>query len=186
MEQKIFEKEYSIPYELFEKAFTQWQKKFVYPKTYTISILFLAVAVVYIISAVRDPSSVMAYVMTALCLGLSAVNWYNPKKIKRSLLETVRTMSDELYRMTLYDTFIEISTVIPAEDSGENTAEKEIFGDDPPETVESSKLYFNNGLKILEYDEYFIAYQVKELFYIIPKSGFSDGELEIFRKKNAL
>ena len=48
MEQKIFEKEYSIPYELFEKAFTQWQKKFVYPKTYTISILFLAIAVVLV------------------------------------------------------------------------------------------------------------------------------------------
>ncbi len=93
-------------------------------------------------------------------------------------------MSDELYRMTLYDTFIEISTIIPQE--SEDDSEKEIFGEDPPETVESSKLYFNNGLKIMEYDEYFIAYQAKESFYIIPKSGFSDGELEIFRKKNAL
>lgn len=186
MEQKIFEKEYPIPYDLFEKAFAQWQKKFVYPRTYIISLLFLILAVVYIISALKDTSNLMAYVMTALCLGLSAVNWYNPKKIKRSLLEAVKSMSDELYRMALYDTFIEISTVMPAENSDENIAEKEIFGDAPPETIESTKLYFNNGLKILEYDEYFIAYQVKETFYIIPKSGFSDGELEIFRKKNAL
>lgn len=183
MEQKIFEKEYSISCELFEKAFGQWQKKFVYPRTYTISILFLAVAVIYIISAVKDPSSTMSYVMTALCVALSAINWYNPKKIKRSLIEAVRGMSDELYRMTLYKTFIEISTIMPSEKSSD---ENEIFGDDPPETVESTKLYFNNGLKILEYDEYFIAYQVKESFYIIPKYCFSDGELEIFRKKNVL
>lgn len=184
MEEKIFEKEYSIPSVLFEKAFVQWQKKFVYPKTYIISTLFLILAVVYIISALKAPSDTMAYVMIALCLGLSAVNWYNPKKIKRSLLEAVKSMSDELYRMTLYDTFIEISTIIPPEDTSDS--EKEIFGEEPPETIESTRLYFNNGLKIMEYDEYFIIYQVKESFYIIPKSGFSDGELEIFRKKNAL
>lgn len=184
MEEKILEKEYPIPCDLFEKAFSQWQKKFVYPKTYIISILFVILAIIYIISAVKDPSNTMAYVMIALCIGLSAVNWYNPKKIKRSLLEAVSSMSDELYRMTLYDTFIEISTIIPQEN--EDDPEKEIFGEDPPETVESSKLYFNSGLKIIEYDEYFIAYQAKESFYIIPKSGFSDGELDIFRKKNAL
>jgi len=186
MEEKIFEKEYAIPSAMFEKAFGQWQKKFVYPRTYIISLLFLVLAVIYIISAVKDSANTMAYVMTALCFALSAINWYNPKKIKRNLMTAVNSMSDELYRMTLYDTFIEISTVIKPEYNDENDSEKEIFGDDPPETVGSTKLYFNSGLKIMEYDDYFIAYQVKESFYIIPKSGFSDGELEIFRSKNAL
>lgn len=184
MEEKIFEKEYSIPSDLFEKAFTQWQKKFVYPKTYIISFLFLLLAVVYIFSAVKDPQNTIAYVMIALCVGLAAVNWYNPRKIKRSLLEAVKAMSDEFYRMTLCETFIEISTVIPPQDTSDE--EKEIFGDDNPETIESTKLYFNSGLKVIEYDEYFIIYQVKESFYIIPKSGFSDEEIEIFRQKNAL
>lgn len=184
MEEKIFQKEYTIPSDMFEKAFTHWQKKFVYPRTYIISTLFLVLSVVYIISAVQEPSNTMAYFMIALCLAIAAINWYNPKKIKRSLIEAIKSMSDELYQMTLYDTFIEINTIIPTEESPETNAEKELFGDNPPETIESTKLYFNNGLKVLEYDEYFIAYQVKEAFYIIPKSGFSDVELETFRKKN--
>ena len=36
--------------------------------------------------------------------------------------------------------------------------------------------------KILEYDEYFLLMQGKEIFYILPKAGFSEDELEIIRK----
>ena len=61
--------------------------------------------------------------------------------------------------------------------------ERELFGDKPDEVAESSKLYFNDRLKIVEKDKFFILYQLKELFYVVPKSGFSDDELEIFRKK---
>ncbi|MDE5946833.1 MAG: hypothetical protein K2G63_06000 [Oscillospiraceae bacterium] len=193
MEEKILEKEYRIPFEFFEKSFTQWQKKFVYPKTYIISILFLILGVVYIISAVKDSSNVMSYVLSALCLGLSAVNWYNPKKAKTSLLNAVKLMEDETYKMTVFETFIEISTIIQensennnldeSEDKADENNEKELFGDELPEVIESSKLYFNNGLKVLEYDEYFIIYQVKELYYVVPKLNFTESELEIFRKK---
>lgn len=187
MEEKILEKEYKIPFEFFEKSFTQWQKKFVYPKTYVISILFLILGVIYIISAVKDSSNIMSYVLSALCLGLSAINWYNPKKAKTSLLNAVKLMEDETYKMTVFETFIEISTIIQENinpDESEDTVdEKEIFGDEPPEVIESSKLYFNNGLKVLEYDEYFIIYQVKELYYVVPKLNFTEDELEIFRKK---
>lgn len=190
MEEKILEKEYKIPFEFFEKSFTQWQKKFVYPKTYVISILFLILGVIYIISAVKDSSNVMSYVLSALCLGLSAVNWYNPKKAKTSLLNAVKLMEDETYKITVFETFIEISTIIQENpeninsDEGEDKAnEKELFGDEPPEVIESSKLYFNNGLKVLEYDEYFIIYQVKELYYVVPKLNFTEDELETFRKK---
>lgn len=184
MEEKILEKEYKIPFELFEKSFTQWQKKFVYPKTYIVSGLFLVLAVVYIISIIKVPSNKFAYILTALCLALAVINFYNPKKIKRNLLETVKTMEDETYKMTLYETFIEISTLIQSEEQ-EDDNEKEIFGDSPPETLESTKLYFNNGLKVMEHEEYFIIYQVKELYYVLPKYVFSEEELNTLRTKTS-
>lgn len=183
MEEKILEKEYQIPFELFEKSFTQWQKKFVYPRTHIMSILFLILGVIYIVSIVKEPSNTTAYLLMGACFALAGINWYNPKKVKRTVLETVKSMEDERYRLALYDTCIEISTIIEIEPTEESEAEKEIFGDVPEETIESTKLYFNNGLKILEYDEYFIVYQIKEMYYVVPKESFSDEELEIFRKK---
>ena len=128
-----------------------------------------------------------------VCFAFAGINWYNPKRIRRTLMEGIKGLEDEKYRFELFESHIEISTLIPEkedENDKENDInselEEELFGDSPDEVSESSKLYFNDRLKISEKDNFFMLYQLKELFYVVPKSDFSAEELEIFRKKTGI
>ena len=190
MEEKLLEKEYSIPYEIFGEAYTEFQKKYVNKRSYILMGIFIALGLVYVWSAIKDPSNTLAYLLMVVCFAFAGINWYNPKRIRRTLMEGIKGLEDEKYRFELFESHIEISTLIPEkedENDKENDInselEEELFGDSPDEVSESSKLYFNDRLKISEKDNFFMLYQLKELFYVVPKSDFSAEELEIFRKK---
>jgi hypothetical protein len=193
MEEKLLEKEYSIPYEIFGEAYTEFQKKYVNKRSYILMGIFIALGLVYVWSAIKDPSNTLAYLLMVVCFAFAGINWYNPKRIRRTLMEGIKGLEDEKYRFELFESHIEISTLIP-EKEDENDKENDInseleeklFGDSPDEVSESSKLYFNDRLKISEKDNFFMLYQLKELFYVVPKSDFSAEELEIFRKKTGI
>ncbi|MBE6840959.1 MAG: YcxB family protein [Ruminococcus sp.] len=193
MEEKLLEKEYSIPYEIFGEAYTEFQKKYVNKRSYILMGIFIALGLVYVWSAIKDPSNTLAYLLMVVCFAFAGINWYNPKRIRRTLMEGIKGLEDEKYRFELFESHIEISTLIPEkedENDKENDInselEEELFGDSPDEVSESSKLYFNDRLKISEKDNFFMLYQLKELFYVVPKSDFSAEELEIFRKKTGI
>jgi hypothetical protein len=193
MEEKLLEKEYSIPYEIFGEAYTEFQKKYVNKRSYILMGIFIALGLVYVWSAIKDPSNTLAYLLMVVCFAFAGINWYNPKRIRRTLMEGIKGLEDEKYRFELFESHIEISTLIPEkedENDKENDInselEEELFGDSPDEVSESSKFYFNDRLKISEKDNFFMLYQLKELFYVVPKSDFSAEELEIFRKKTGI
>ncbi len=193
MEEKLLEKEYSIPYEIFGEAYTEFQKKYVNKRSYILMGIFIALGLVYVWSSIKDPSNTLAYLLMVVCFAFAGINWYNPKRIRRTLMEGIKGLEDEKYRFELFESHIEISTLIPEkedENDKENDInselEEELFGDSPDEVSESSKLYFNDRLKISEKDNFFMLYQLKELFYVVPKSDFSAEELEIFRKKTGI
>lgn len=43
--------------------------------------------------------------------------------------------------------------------------------------IEPTVISFHKNVKVLEYQEYFMVYLVKQMFYVIPKSEFTDDEL---------
>lgn len=193
MEEKLLEKEYSIPYEIFGEAYTEFQKKYVNKRSYILMGIFIALGLVYVWSAIKDPSNTLAYLLMVVCFAFAGINWYNPKRIRRTLMEGIKGLEDEKYRFELFESHIEISTLIPEKEDEKDKEndinselEEELFGDSPDEVSESSKLYFNDRLKISEKDNFFMLYQLKELFYVVPKSDFSAEELEIFRKKTGI
>lgn len=188
MEEKILEKEYVIPYKTFDDAFLAYQKKFVCPRSYILSGLFLFIAIAYIYSAIQDPSNSLAYILIFVSLAFSFINWINPKRSRRRIMEGIKVYVDDRYRFELFDTHIEISTILPPEEkneeeSAESEHEKELFGDEPEEVTESSKLYFNDHLKVIEKDEFFVLYQVRENIYVVPKAEFSEDEISKIREK---
>jgi hypothetical protein len=129
------------------------------------------------------------------------------------LLEGVREIGDDRYKITLLDTYIEISTLQSPSDSDEKpepqkiqesaensespencdvfdtsessggSSDENIFPDDASQVIESSKLFFNKGLRIVEKNNFFMLYQVREMFYVVPKSNFSEDEINILRSK---
>lgn len=181
------EKEYKIPFETFRKAYYAFQKKNVLPKSYLFMGLFLVIAVIYIIAAVKDPSNTLAYVLICVCIALAAREWYNPRKIRRNILDAVReeNLEDETYKIIVAEEFVEISTLpgeeLPEsepEESGEAEESEEYHEEELPE---ASRLAINDDLSVFEYDDFFLLHVKKQMFYVVPKQDFTDSEIEIIR-----
>ena len=206
-ENYTLEKEYAVSPDIFDKAYKSYQKKFVYLKSYIFMGIFLLLAADFIWAAAKNPGNTLVYLLIVVCIALAFREWHNPRFIRRRLYETVRDMGKVVYKIGVGDGFIDISTVDDGTsgddedgedgDSGKNaeeaSAEKaedtEENDDISPEAEElmpeKSRLNTKENYSLLEYDEYFLFMQGKEVFYILPKAGFSEDELEIIRKTSA-
>ncbi|MDO4863157.1 MAG: YcxB family protein [Ruminococcus sp.] len=182
MEDKyILEKEYSIPAGTFREAYRAYQKKYVYPKNYIFMAIFLVLAADFVYAAFKDNSNYFAYILIVLCLALAFREWYNPRRIRRSLTETVQEMGDPVYRIGVGDGFVDIATV-----SAPDGIEEEEDGDDAPAEeeapLEPTRIPIDEKMRVLEYDGFFLLLYGKQVFYIIPKEKFSEPERDIIRK----
>ncbi len=206
-ENYTLEKEYAVSPDIFDKAYKSYQKKFVYLKSYIFMGIFLLLAADFIWAAAKNPGNTLVYLLIVVCIALAFREWHNPRFIRRRLYETVRDMGKVVYKIGVGDGFIDISTVDDGtsgddedgedgdsggnaeEASAENAEDTEENDDISPEAEElmpeKSRLNTKENYSLLEYDEYFLLMQGKEIFYILPKAGFSEDELEIIRKTSA-
>lgn len=192
-ENYILEKEYKIPPEMFEKAYRTYQRKFVYKKSYIFMGLFLILAADFVYAAVKQPDNTLIYLLIVVCLAFAFREWHNPRFIRRRLVETVRDMGETVYKIGIGDGFVDISTVdygtemIDSDEESEESPEED-YGDITDETdpfPEKTRINTENDYRILEYDDFFLLMQDKKVFYILPKTGFSEEELETVRRTNA-
>jgi hypothetical protein len=177
------EKEYKIPYETFKEAYTLFQKKNVYPKSYLFMGLFIVIAIIYIAAAVKDPTNKLAYVLIFLSLALAAREWYNPRKIRRSILDTIKSenLEDVVYKISVGDEYVDIST-LPQENVENFDVSPEENDDAQDENPpEASRIPINSDLSVQEYEKFFLLHIRKSMFYVVPKDNFSEDELEIIR-----
>lgn len=182
-EERIFEtKRYSVPFDMFEEAYTVFQKKYIYPRNMVMCILLLLVAVGNIVNIVIGNSGTLGYVLVFACLALAAVNWYNPKKIKRNLLESIKGIENDVYTFDVYPDKMVVGTVLdPVEDDREPEEYEEVFGEvGKNEEIQKSEIYVNNSLLVTERSRFFIIYIKKSMFYVIPKNIFTDEEISKF------
>ncbi len=180
----LLEQQYRIPFALFQKAFIAFQKKYVYPKSYLLMAVFLLIAGVYgyfLVGAAESQRPMYCMVML-LCLVLCALQWFNPRKIRRNLLEAVREIEDDQYFLRVFQDYLEIGTILPEEAvSGETQQDDALFEDAPQENFTGQRIHYNSEMKLTEYREFFMLYQTKSMFYVIPKDAFSEEETEILR-----
>lgn len=178
------EKEYQITPEIFDKAYRSYQKKFVYPKSYIFMTLFLILAGDFVYAAVKTPENRLVYLLIVVCIALAFREWHNPKFVRKRLNETLKDMGMPVYKIGVGDGFVDISTVEEPEISDEK--EEEYDPADIPDEIdplpEKTRIVVNSDFRLLEYDEYFLIMQGKSVFYILPKEGFSEEELEILRQ----
>ena len=177
----ILEKEYSISADTFREAYRAYQKKYVYPKSYVFMAIFLILSADFIYAAFKDNSNYLAYILIVLCLALAFREWYNPRKIRRSLVETVQEMGDPVYRIGVGDGFVDISTVSAPEGIEEEEGDEE-DGSAENDAPEPTRIPVDEKMKVLEYSEFFLLLYGKQVFYIIPKEKFSESERDIIRK----
>ena len=187
------EKEYKVPAETFRDAYLEFQKKYVYPKSYIYMAIFgvLAVALlIFGIFAMHDAPKKQKYIMYLAFIAAAAFSlreWFNPRKMRRSLTESVRALGEPVYKIGVGNKFVDISTV---SDDLSNIAETEEKDDGEENTdipgeidplPEKTRINVDEGFQLMEYDRFFLMLAGKEMFYILPKEGFSEAELIIVR-----
>lgn len=170
LEQYKLEKIYKISADVFRDGFTAYQKKFVYPKSYLFMAVFFVLALNFVYGAVNAPDNYFAYIMIVVCIALMMREWFNPRKIRRIMTDTVQEIGESEYKITVGETWVEFSTI--------EHGNVESFANDesvPPTRIEKDRL------RIFEYDRFFLFADGKVMFYIVPKENFSDSETEIIR-----
>lgn len=178
----LLQKQYQIPYELFKTAFTAFQKKFVYPRNYLVISVLLIVCCIYAYFVINgsDSDRPVYCIVILCCLLMCGFQWYNPKKIRKNLMLAVREIENDQYKLSIYPEYLEIGTILPPEES-HSDASDDLFDDVPEQNFSGTRIYYNKGLNVHEYQEFFMIYQKKTMFYVVPKSAFSEEELEIMR-----
>ena len=187
MEEKYkLEKEYSISANTFREGYLAFQKKYIYVKSYIFMGIFTLLAADFIYAAVKDPKNYFAYLLIVICLSLAFREWYNPRKIRRSLVDTVKELGEPIYKIGVGESFVDISTVSVPDGIEEETGEGETEPDESSVSEESdlpepTRIPADEKMNILEYDEFFLLIYGKAVFYIIPKENFEEKELEVIR-----
>lgn len=179
-DEALVKKRYSIPYELFGEAFTVFQKKFVFPRNRIMSVLLLILAAGNVLNIMYGNGETIGYVLVLVCIALAFINWYNPRKLKRSLMESVKGIENDVYTLTIYPERIVIGTVLEPENEKEPEEYEEVFGEIPiKEDIADTEIYLNKNVKVIERKNFFMIYIKKSMFYVVPKETLTQEEIEI-------
>lgn len=178
MDNYRFEKEYTIPADTLREGYRAFQKKYVLKKSYIFMALFLVLAADFIHAAFKSPDNYLCYLLIALCLAFAFREWYNPRRTRRSIVETAAAMGDPVYRISVADGYADISTVSSPPAVEAVTAEGEVESEPLPEPT---RIPFDSEYSIDEHGDFFNLYYGRSIFFIVPKSGMTEGELEIMR-----
>ena len=189
MNEPLISREYGIPTSLYGTAFKVFQKKYVYPRNWIMTAVFAGVAVYYIYSASKDMENMLYWLLAAVCLALIASLWYNPHKLRKNLIKSVENISDDLYRIEIFDDRMTVEMIMPETESDSEKEEKtddegidtEFFAQEENQN-EKTVINFGSNVAVIEKQDFFLVYILKSVFYIIPKNAFSDDENETMRK----
>lgn len=189
---KELTREYAIPLSMFERAFIAFQRRYVYPRNAGITLLLLVVIGIYVYAALQDPSNTLAYILIVCSAAVICISWFNTRKIRRTLMQSVRELEDDRYELTIRDDVLLLRTILPepaeqpdevldadgepAEDSDDPNGFNPIFGDKPGEEIPPTEIYFSQNIHIQEKPEFFMLYLQKGMFYVIPKNAYTDEE----------
>lgn len=181
MDNKL-EKEYKISAEIFIEGYKAFQKKYVYPKNWAFAVIFLLLTADFVYAAAKDPSNYFAYILSVTCLALAIREFVNPGRIRRRFAETIKGMSEVIYKIAVADGFVDISTVSePVLDNDDNSGGENDDGEEAYALPEPTHIPLDSDFRLQEHDRFFLLFYGKSVFYIVPKDNFSESELDIMR-----
>ena len=159
--------EYNVKNSEEEQAFTAFQKKYVYKGNYIKTALFGVVAVLFLISFIRDPKEYLNPVLMFVSLAFIFVIWFNTFKIRKSLLQALKVLENDKYIFTLYDDKFSIETILD---------ESEFEEDEEIPTVQPRIVNFKETeIYVIENIDMFILILKKDTIYVLPKRCFDEN-----------
>ncbi len=160
---------FPISYDLYQEAYQAYQKRFVYPKNRVFQLILLLLAVDFGYHGAKNPDQPLYFFLLLVCLSLIMLLWYNPRKIRRSIMDVVREMEGDLHTFRMDEEKVSFR-ILPQEEPGE-------AAEQPP-----TDLYYTKDLSAIEKEHFFLICQGKQLFYILPKHALYDNQAEIVRE----
>lgn len=164
---------YHINYEMYAEAYKSYQKHFIFPKNRIMQLVLLLLAVDFGYHGAVNPDNKLAFFLLALCVAMIFMLWYNPRKIRRSVMDVIREMDKEEYTFSMNTEKMTIRTV-PAESIQDVPSEEISF--QPP-----TEIYYSKDIFVLEKYEFFLICRGKQVFYVLPKYALYDDQAEKMR-----
>ena len=166
-EKSLLSFEYNVKNTEEEQAFKAFQKKYVYKGNIIKTCLFGIVALLFLVSFIRNPKEYLNPVLMFISLAFIFVIWFNTFKIRKSLLQALKVLENDKYIFTLYDDRFSIETILD---------ESEFDEDEEIPTVSPRIVYFKDtDIHVIEQTEMFILILKKDTIYVLPKRCFDEN-----------
>lgn len=159
--------EYNVTNPEEEQAFRAFQKKYVYKGNIIKTCLFGIVAILFLISFIRNPDEYLNPVLMFLSLAFIFVIWFNTVKIRKSLLQALKVLENDRYIFTLYDDRFSIETII---DESEFDEDEEI-----PAVQPRVVPFKETDIHVIEKIDMYILILKKDTIYVLPKRCFDEN-----------
>ena len=157
-----------------EEAFITFQKKYILKSNILKTVAFGILALLFIYQIVNAPDNFASWLCFVVCLAVIFIVWYNPIKIRKTLMQSLKPLEDDRYIFKLYENKFSIETVIPQEEIDEAIKEGEEPVKIPPKVVDFS----DTGLSVLEKENMFVIFLKKESIYVLPKRCMTESEIK--------
>lgn len=157
-----------------EEAFITFQKRYILKSNILKTVAFGILALLFIYQIINAPDNFASWLCFVVCLAVIFIVWYNPIKIRKTLMQSLKPLEDDRYIFKLYENKFSIETVIPQEEIDEAIKEGEEPVKIPPKVVDFS----DTGLSVLEKENMFVIFLKKESIYVLPKRCMTESEIK--------
>ena len=157
-----------------EEAFIEFQKRFIVKSSIIKTIAFGILAILFLYQIVNAPDNFASWLCFVVCLAVIFIVWYNPIKIRKTLLQSLKPLEDDRYIFKLYENKFSIETVISQEEIDEAIKE----GEEPPQIPPRIVSFRDTGLSVLEKDNMFVLFLKKDSIYVLPKRCLREDEIK--------
>ena len=157
-----------------EEAFITFQKKFIVKSSILKTIAFGILAILFIYQIIKAPDNFASWLCMVVCLAVIFIVWYNPAKIRKTLMQSLKPLEDDRYIFKLYENKFSIETIISPEEIDEAIKE----GEEPPQIPPRIVSFRDTGLSVLEKENMFVIFLKKESIYVLPKRCMNEDEIK--------
>lgn len=157
-----------------EEAFIAFQRKFILKSSILKTIAFGILTLMFIYQIVNKPDNFPSWLCFVVCISVIFIVWYNPIKIRKTLLESLKPLENDRYTFKLYENKFSIETIISQEEIDEANENGEEIPQIQPRIVD----FRDRGLSVLEKENMFIIFLGKESIYVLPKRCMTESEIK--------
>lgn len=179
-------KDFSHTPQIMRQGIREYQKKFVYPKAIVKSVIFvlLSIATVFISGMLDEKIRLLGYLALVGFLALAYREIFNPLKQRDNIVMSMNGNGIiPLYRMTVKDKTVEISTICEkyADDEEAEEIVEELDEEYSEEALKPTIIPIDDGFSVIEAADCFVLVCSDYAYYIVPKADFSPEEMAIIR-----